>query len=581
MSAELTVTFGGYSSAGKKEENQDAFAAYQPTLGITKYKGIAACIADGVSCSENAQHASTTSVTHFLTDYYSTPDSWDVKTAAGHVLSSLNAWLYHHGQQASARHNGLVTTFTGFILKSNTLHVFHVGDSRLVRLRGNTLEPLTRDHTHRHGNGRDYLSRALGMDTNLDVDYQTSDLQPGDILIGTTDGVHGFISNDQLRALLQPLQSDTPASLTHIETISQQVVDLAVAHKSNDNLTCFILKIENVPNKNIQETESELKARTIPPTLKAGQRIDNYLVESVLYAGTRSHLYKVIDKRNNKRFVLKAPSLNFTDDLVYLEGFVREQWVGSRVNNTNVMRILPAEPDGQFLYHICEEIEGANLRQWIHDHPHANLHEVRVIVEQVISGLRAFQRAGIIHRDLKPENVMITTTNQVKLIDFGTASVRGLAEISSPIIEEGPVGSVSYIAPESVIDGISIMQSDMFSLSVMIYEMLTQALPYKMDKIGRRGAKSINEWQYQPLKSFRSDLPKWLDLTLEKACHPNVKQRYEAYSEFWNDLLKPNPDLISRFKRRPLLQQQSSKVWQVVSLLLLIIVLAQWYFLAQ
>lgn len=581
MRSALTVTYGGFSSAGVKDENQDAFAAYQPTLSITEYKGIAACIADGVSCSENAQHASTTSVTNFLTDYYSTPDSWDVKTATGHVLSSLNAWLYHHGQQASARHNGLVTTFSGFILKSTTLHVFHVGDSRVVRLRGNTIEPLTRDHTHRHGNGKDYLSRALGMDTNLDVDYQTSDIQPGDILVATTDGVHGFISNDHLRVLLKPLQSDAPATLTNIEKVAQQVVNLATEHDSNDNLTCFILKVESIPNKNIEETETELKARAIPPALKAGQRLDNYLVESVLYAGTRSHLYKVTDRRNQKRFVLKAPSLNFTDDLVYLEGFVREQWVGSRVNHTNVMRILPAEPNGQFLYHICEEVKGANLRQWIHDHPNASLHEVRTIVEQIISGLRVFQRAGIIHRDLKPENIMINTAGQVKLIDFGTASVRGLAEITSPIAEDGPVGSVSYIAPESVIDAISIMQSDMFSLAIIVYEMLTQTLPYQMDKVGRRGAKSINEWHYQSLRGVRSDLPQWIDLALEKACHPNYKQRYEAYSEFWNDLLKPNADLVSHFKRRPLLQQQSSKVWQLVSVILLLIVLVQWYLLAQ
>jgi len=198
MSSELAVTYGGFTSAGTKNENQDAFAAYQPTMGITKYKGIGMCIADGVSCSENAQHASTTSVTHFLNDYYSTPDTWDVKTAVRHVLSSLNAWLYHHGQQASARHNGLVTTFSAMILKSNTLHIFHVGDSRVYRLRGNVLEQLTRDHTHHHGNGQSYLSRALGMDNNLDVDYYTSDLLADDILIATTDGVHEYTNKAEL-----------------------------------------------------------------------------------------------------------------------------------------------------------------------------------------------------------------------------------------------------------------------------------------------------------------------------------------------------------------------------------------------
>ena len=69
-------------------------------------KGVTGCIADGASCSENAQLASETSVTHFISDYYSTPDTWPVKTAAARVLSALNSWLYHHGKQSSLAHNG-------------------------------------------------------------------------------------------------------------------------------------------------------------------------------------------------------------------------------------------------------------------------------------------------------------------------------------------------------------------------------------------------------------------------------------------------------------------------------------------
>jgi serine/threonine protein phosphatase PrpC len=579
LSAELAVTYGGYSTAGIKEENQDSFAAYQPTLGITRYKGIAACVADGVSCSENAQHASTTSVTTFLRDYYSTPDSWDVKTAAQRVLGPLNAWLYHHGQQASARHNALVTTFSSMVLKSNTAHIFHVGDSQILRLRGASLEPLTRPHTHQHGNGQEFLSRALGMDSNLDIDYHTTDIQAGDLLVATTDGVHGFINHAEFKQLLAPLQSAEAVNQHEVEQVAQAVVNLALAHGSNDNLTCFILRVDTVPSKNIDEAHQELTTRKIPPALKVGDKIDCFQVENVIYAGTRSHLYQVTDRRDQQRYVLKAPSLNFAEDLVYLEGFVREQWVGNRIDHENIMRILPAEPNGQFLYHTCEEIKGATLRQWIHDHPHASLHDVRAIVEKVIQALRVFQRAGILHRDLKPENIMITTTGQVKLIDFGTVSVRGLAEINSPIKEDAPVGSVNYIAPETVVDGTAVMQSDLFSLAVMVYEMLAQALPYRMEKVHRRGAKSVTEWQYESLREHRPDLPLWLDLALEKACHPSYRQRHDAYSEFWQDLQKPNPELMQSYKRRPLLEQNSGRVWQGVSLLLLMIVMVQWYFL--
>jgi serine/threonine protein kinase len=578
LSAKLDVVYGGYSTAGKKEENQDAFAAYQPTLGITKYKGIAACIADGVSCSEHAQQASTTSVTTFLSDYYSTPDTWDVKTAVQRVLGSLNAWLYHHGQQ-DARHNGLVTTFSGLVFKSNTLHVFHIGDSQILRLRNGEVEPLTRPHTHRHGNGQELLSRALGMDSRLEVDYATDDIQEGDLYIATTDGVHGFLSNANIKEVLGSLVTHSQLNQHTIEHAAQQLVERALSNDSHDNLTCFIMRVNSVPDKNIEEAHRELSARVIPPDLKVGDKIDHYQVEQVIYAGTRSHLYKVLDRQTAKHYVLKAPSQNFTDDLVYLEGFVREQWVGSRIDHNNVMRIYPAEPNSQFLYHICEEIKGDSLRQWIHDHPKASLYDVRMVIEQLINALRVFQRAGMVHRDLKPENVMITTEGVVKLIDFGTVSVRGLAEIQSPVIEDAPVGSVQYIAPETVVHGVNTMQSDMFSLAVMVYEMFAQAMPYKMEKVHRNKPKSVSEWHYQPLREHRPDLPLWLDLVLEKACHPSYQQRYDAYSEFWNDLLKPNPDLMSGYKSRPLIQQAGNKVWQVISLILFIIVIVQWYFI--
>ncbi|WP_413702379.1 PP2C family protein-serine/threonine phosphatase [Psychromonas sp. KJ10-10] len=137
-------------------------------------------MADGVSCSNNAQQASQTSVTQFMDDYYSTNESWDVKKSAGKVLSSLNAWLYHHSK-GDARHNGLITTFSSIIFKSTTAHIFHVGDSRIYRYREGVLTQLTKDHSRvTHGNNN-VLIRALGMDCHVDIDYRSVSLQQGDI----------------------------------------------------------------------------------------------------------------------------------------------------------------------------------------------------------------------------------------------------------------------------------------------------------------------------------------------------------------------------------------------------------------
>lgn len=568
--SELNVTFGGYSSAGKKSENQDAFAACQPTLAQARYKGVALCLADGVSCSRHAQQASVTSVTHFLQDYYSTPDSWDVKTAAARVLSSLNAWLFHHGQQASARHDGLVTTFSGLILKSATAHVLHVGDSRIHLLRDGRLEPLSRDHTLLQG-GREFLSRALGMDSHLEVDYRQEDLHEGDVFLLTTDGVHGFLNAAQLQQCLQALPRK--ASQHQLELACKGLVQQAIEQGSDDNASCCIVVVHSVAEPDLQETHRQLSERVIPPVMKEGDVIDHFRVTDVLYAGTRSHLYKVVNLRDRREYVLKAPSLNFQDDLVYLEGFVREQWVGCRMNHPNVLKIFPAEERSRFLYHISEWVDGITLRQWMYDHPHPDLSTVRAITGKLIQALRALQRAGMVHRDLKPENIMLGKDGALKLIDFGTVQVRGLAEIQSAVQEDCPQGSVNYVAPETILYGQASSQSDLFALGVILYEMLGGTQPFRMGQVHRRGAQSLAQWQYQSLP--RKDIPGWLDLALRKACAPDPRRRYQAFSELWTDLHRPNAELLRQHGQRPLMERKPVLAWQWLSALLFVIVLIQ------
>lgn len=583
MGDQLTVSFGGFSTAGIKDENQDAFAAHQPGLSQAKYKGIGACIADGVSCSDQAQLASSTAVTHFLQDYYCTPDSWDVKTSAVKVLSSLNAWLFHHGQQASACHNSLVTTFSALIAKSTSAHIFHAGDSRIYRYRPQKaeFEQLTRDHCIAQGNpqkgGKTFLSRALGMDNYLEVDYHCVDIQAGDYFVFSTDGAHEYLAAADIQQCLSQL---TPGDKQHqFEKACQQLVGTALDRGSDDNGSCFIFRIEQTPTPDIVEAQRQLSERVIPPVLAVGQKIDQLLVQKVLYSGTRSHVY-LVENSEKKQFVLKAPSENFSDDLVYLDGFAREQWVGNRIEHRNIMRIYPVRDGSRFLYHFCEYVEGISLRQWMYDHPAPALKEVRDLVEQMIHGLRAFQRLGMVHRDLKPENILITDDGRVKIIDFGTVSVQGLTEIANAIDEDCPVGAVQYIAPEYVMTGQAGVQSDLFSLAVIVYEMLTSHTPYQMDDVHRRTPKSTSEWRYISLRQHRPDLPLWLDLTLEKACHPNGQKRHQAYSELWQDLNQPNPALVSEAAKRPLIEQNPLRFWQGMSLLLLIVMIIQQVLLA-
>lgn len=568
----LDIEFGGYTSAGLKARNEDAFAAHQPKGVALQLKGVAGCIADGASCSEDAQLASETSVTHFISDYYSTPDTWPVKTAAARVLSALNSWLYHHGKQSSLAHNGLVTTFSTAVIKSTSAHIFHSGDSRIYRYRDGELQLLTRDHVHAQRDGSNFLTRALGIDSHLEMDYSVEEVAVGDVLLLSTDGVHGVLSNAEIKALLQT-HADKPEQCAH------ELVDAALRNGSTDNLSCLLMRVRDLPHADIDEVHRQLTQLAIPPVLEVGQSIDGFRVQRVLHSGTRSHLYLVTSAgtstSESQQYVLKAPSENFSDDAHYLEGFMREQWVASRISHSGVMKVFARPPTSPFLYLLCEYIEGKTLRQWLFDNPKPAFESVRTIARDVVSALRALQRMHMTHRDLKPENIMITPSGQIKLIDFGTVHVGGLEEVQSPLGESQPVGSADYIAPEYLLGDSGAFHSDIFSLGVIVYEMLTGHVPYKLSQTQQRHLKSLHDYRYTSARQYRADIPLWLDLTLEKATQPNVRLRYHVLSEFLQDLREPNADMLRAHQHAPLLQRNPIRFWQATTLLLLIVVIVQ------
>jgi serine/threonine protein kinase len=573
-SPELMVTFGGHSIAGIKKKNEDAFAAYlPPSKGINQLKGITACIADGVSCSENAQLASQTAVTLFIDDYYSTPDSWTVRTSAARVLSSLNSWLYHHGRQDYQPQNGAVTTFSAAIFKSRTAHLFHAGDSRIYRLRNGELEQLSTDHCNHGSGGKTYLTRALGMDSHLEVDYIQTELEQDDLFLLTTDGVHEVLGRNKLITLTEPTRNSS--SKNTLEDVAKTIINQALNQGSKDNLSCLLVRVEQLPIEDLNEIHRKLTHKTIPPVMKPGMSIDGYDIKRVIHSGTRSHVYLVTHPDSEEPLVLKAPSVNFSEDTQYLEGFMREEWVGRRIDHRSVMKILPQNDSSKFLYHISEYLEGKTLRQWMYDNPLPSLEKVRTISQSIIQALRVFQRLGMVHRDLKPENIIIDDNEQIKLIDFGTVQVSGLNEISSLLKEECPVGSVDYIAPEYLMDQKGTYRSDLFSLGVIVYEMLTGQQPFKLTNTHRRIPKHYSEWQYHLAQEHRPDLPLWLDLALEKATSPNPTGRYPALSEFYADLCTPNQDMVDKREHSSLMEKDPVLLWKMISALLLIIVVVQ------
>ncbi|HEX4916325.1 MAG TPA: bifunctional protein-serine/threonine kinase/phosphatase [Limnobacter sp.] len=570
MSTSLRVAFGACSVAGVKSANQDAFAALCGQGDAGLLKGAAAVIADGLSTCANAHLASQTVVTSFVEDYFGTPNTWSATKSAKQVVSSLNAWLHHHNTTAQHLQDQLLTTMAAVVIKSNTAHCMHVGDSRIYHVREGRLDQLTEDHS-RTQRGQVYLARALGADRHVDLSISTQEVQVGDLLLLTTDGVHAWLKPGVMQALI------THHSHHDLEHLARQLVNEALAQGSEDNLTALLIRIDSLPQETLEETHQRLTRLPIPPVMQAGNKIDGYEVLEVIFCGTRSHMYRVRDLSDGTQYTLKAPSEQFAEDAMHLDGFAREEWVGQCIDHPNVMKTFLPKQSKRFLYYLGEYIEGINLRQWMYDNPKPPLDEVRKIARQVIAGLRAFQRADMVHQDIKPENIMIDVHGRIKILDFGTVLVAGAEELVSPLDKSVPQGSVNYVAPEYLMGESGSFQADLFSLAVVLYEMLTGHLPFAEKSVKQVTLKSYKSLKYIPARQRRIDLPLWVEACLQKALQPNPLHRYAALSEFLQDFSVPNVALESELQRQPLAQKDPMLLWKILVLVLLGLNLFQMY----
>ncbi len=559
MSNTLSVTVGQYSQTGRKAKNQDSYGVLAPPEPMLSTKGIVAVIADGVSSSEAGDKASKYSVEGFLNDYYSTPESWTVKTAGQKILTALNRWLYGQGYYIYGTNKGLVTTLSILVIKSTTAYVFHVGDTRIYRLHDNELECMTQDHRLQVSEDKEYLARAMGIELHIEIDYRSFSVNEGDYFIFTTDGVHEYLNEKDIIEYIHDNSSD-------LNKACQLITDEAYANESPDNLTCQIVQIEKLPSPDVNAFYQKLTALPFPPPLSSGMHLDGYYILRELYASSHIQLYLALDEETQKKVILKTPSLNFEDDPAYIDLFLHEEWIGKRLTHPHVMKVYEPKQHRQFLYFVAEYIQGQTLRQWMSDNPQAPQSEMRAIIEQVASGLRAFHRMEMIHQDIKPENVMIDKHGTIKIIDFGSTKIAGLEEITTPIERINLLGTRNYTAPEYLLGYTGSIRSDLFSLGVIAYEILTGHLPY-----GEMGKKA-QKLNYISACHYNPTLPVWVDCALKKAVHPNPTRRYESISEFLYDLSHPTP--IPLRERNPVaFWRRTSIVSFIINALLLFFLL--------
>jgi len=566
--SQLRATIATFTSAGIKPVNEDSVCFLIPENSHQiEHKGISIALADGVSSAEAGQEASQTAVRCFIEDYYSTPDTWSVSHSGQKTLTSINLNLYKRSHEYTQELKGYLCTFSSLVIKSTTAHFFHVGDSRIYHTRDGVTRQITHDHVANLGGKSNSLSRAVGMDSNLSIDYGNLPLKEGDTFLISSDGFHEYVDIDAIASQV--------ATERNLELLAKDSVSLALKNGSDDNISCALIRIESLPKESLDDLNKKLTRLPFPPALDPGMKIDGYKIEKELFASSRSQLYLVTDEDTGEQMVMKTPSVNFEDDIRYIDRFIQEEWIGKRIEHENIVKIIPQQRKRQFLYYLMSYVDGISLEQWMRRNPKPKPKIAIDIIQQIALGLSAFHAKETVHQDLKPGNIIITEEGKAVIVDFGSVFVAGIAEIYHTIEHEGNLGTANYSDPHYMLGENPGVQGDIYALATIAYELFTGHLPYG-DKIESCQSRfDFDRLRYRPANDWNPMIPIWFDRALEKGVRIDLQTRYKTLDRMLEDLTQPNPEFI---RHDPRLEKDQSKLlfWQLMSgfwVLMLIIVI--------
>ncbi len=553
----LLVRLGHASLTGPRARNEDFVGAVTPEGAELDNKGLLAALADGVGGHADGREAAEFTVRSLLCDYYATPDTWAVPKALDKVIAAANRWLVSQSAKRGEA-AGMATTLTAVVLRGRRWISAHVGDSRLYLLRDGELKRLTDDHVWEHPELSTVLSRAVGLDRHLAVDYAEGELAAGDRFLLCCDGVWGTLSEARMQAALEKHDDPQEAAFA--------LADSAVDSGSQDNCSALVLQVDVLPRDTLRDALSRIRELPLPPVMKPGQQIDELTVEDVLHESRITMLYRV---RAGDGSLAVLKTLRPDADAQDTAALAHEEWLARRVTDAAFPQVLDW-PQRSHLYYLMSWHEGETLAQRLVRGHRFTAVEVADLGQRLMKALGALHRLAIIHRDVKPANLHQGHDGRLRLLDLGVAAADGHDELFNEINNPG---TPSYMAPELFADGRANEASDLYAAGVTLYELLTRKYPYgEVEPFQRpRFGDPV------PCTRYRPDTPEWLESVLLKACAREPAQRFETAEEFLLALERGAHRPLQVPRRRPLAQrdpQLALKLLAAASLLANIVMLA-------
>ncbi len=276
---------------------------------------------------------------------------------------------------------------------------------------------------------------------------------------------------------------------------------------------------------------------------KGSYLADRYEILDKIGTGGMSDVYKAMDHILGREVAVKVLKQEFAEDVTFVTKFRSEAQSAAGLEHPNIVNIYDVGSENGMYYIVMEYVEGITLKTYIEKKGQLNFKEAISIAIQVGRGIEAAHNKGIIHRDIKPQNIIISTEGKVKVTDFGIARAT-----SSNTIHADVMGSVHYASPEQARNGYVDGKSDIYSLGIVMYEMVTGRVPFDGDTTVAVALQHLQEEMVAP-SAYAPDLPISLEKIILKCTMKSPDRRYAAIEDLLLDLKKalvsPNEDFVT------------------------------------
>ena len=551
------IDAGSFSNAGIRKKNDDFATVCLPKGALLTEKGIIALVADGVSSDIGGDIAAKTTGRILVEDFYATPVTWEASVSIDRILQAHNAWLYHHSNHSTSN-GGHATTLTALNIRGHFFTVAHIGDTRAYLIRRHKIDQLTRDHVHGAKDLQNVLTRAMGVDEHLLIDYAQGLLEVGDVYVITSDGVHKHMTDK----LLLQLITDALKKNLSANDIAQRLCEKALLQNSQDNVSAAVVIIKSLGETDLRDTILHAKKRILPPLLKAGDSFENMIVVTKLADNGTNVVYRMEEPISKKLFVLKTITPNTLNEEEEREALAHEIWLGERLHGVFGSEHFPNIVDwnsfskslgidyspSPYFYGLFEFHQGKTLEQIITSKKLPSIATILHLAISLCRSLSAMSRLRVVHRDIKPANLHLGEDNILRLIDWGSA----LSGFERGTLGARPAGTPSYMPAELWQNTAPDHASDVYGACVTLYELMTGHLPYGTIEPYQTGA--FMRVPRAPSR-IRPEIPKWLDKVLLKGISTDIAQRFTTSEELLLALESGDRMRFSAVTKTPILMR--------------------------